>query len=75
MKVENSGEYEEESWQMTEEQKLKSVPYLREEGNTLYRKNQYAAAADKYAQAIGYLEQLMLKYDSFLWTVRKLSSF
>lgn len=61
LKVENTGEYEEESWQMTEEQKLKSVPYLREEGNNLYRKHQYAAAADKYAQAIGYLEQLMLK--------------
>lgn len=61
LKVENSGEYEEESWQLTEEQKLKSVPHLREEGNNLYRKHQYVAAADKYAQAIGYLEQLMLK--------------
>lgn len=61
LKVENSGEYEEESWQMTEEQKLKSIPHLREEGNNLYKKCQYTAAADKYAQAIGYLEQLMLK--------------
>lgn len=61
LKVENSGEYEEESWQLTEEQKLKSVPCLREEGNNLYRKHQYVAAADKYAQAIGYIEQLMLK--------------
>ena len=61
LKVENSGEYKEESWQMTEEQKLKSVPHLRQDGNNLYRKHQYGEAADKYAQAIGYLEQLMLK--------------
>ncbi|KAK7791858.1 hypothetical protein R5R35_000906 [Gryllus longicercus] len=53
-------EYEKESWQMSEEEKLSAVPLLREQGNNLYRDKNYAAAAAKYAQAIGMLEQLML---------------
>ncbi|XP_063241341.1 AH receptor-interacting protein [Bacillus rossius redtenbacheri] len=60
IKVESPEEYERESWQMNEQEKLQDVPVLREEGNTLYRKGEYEAAAKKYAQAIGHLEQLML---------------
>lgn len=58
------GEYEQESWQLSEDEKMEAVPRLREEGNQLYKQKQYAAAADKYAQAIGYLEQLLLRYSS-----------
>lgn len=46
---------------MTEEEKLSAVPRLREEGNYLYRQKDYEAAANKYAEAIGYLEQLLLR--------------
>nr|CAD7428299.1 unnamed protein product [Timema monikensis] len=60
MKVEAPEDYEKESWQMNEEEKLGAVPALREEGNRLYRGRDYVAAASKYAQAIGLLEQLML---------------
>uniref|UniRef100_A0A1B6LD13 peptidylprolyl isomerase n=1 Tax=Graphocephala atropunctata TaxID=36148 RepID=A0A1B6LD13_9HEMI len=61
VKVERAGEYAQESWQLTEDEKLAAVPQLREQGNDLYRQRQYTAAADKYAQAIGYLEQLLLR--------------
>ncbi|XP_054258764.1 AH receptor-interacting protein-like [Macrosteles quadrilineatus] len=61
LKVENAGEYERESWQLSEDEKLAAVPRLREQGNLLYQQKQYQAAADKYAEAIGYIEQLLLK--------------
>ncbi|XP_058804004.1 aryl-hydrocarbon-interacting protein-like 1 [Phymastichus coffea] len=53
-------EYEKESWQMTEDEKLKNVPILREKGNVQFREKNYEAAANTYAQALGILEQLML---------------
>ncbi|OXU26679.1 hypothetical protein TSAR_012577 [Trichomalopsis sarcophagae] len=53
-------EYEKESWQMTEDEKLKNIPVLREKGNTQFREKDYEAAANTYAQAIGIVEQLML---------------
>lgn len=61
IKVESPQEYEKECWQMDEDEKLKKIPLLKEEGNRLYRKKEYQKAADKYASAIGMLEQLMLK--------------
>lgn len=56
-------EYEKETWQMTEDEKLNSIPNLREKGNTQFKEKDYKAATDTYASAIGMLEQLMLKYD------------
>ena len=53
-------EYEKESWQLTEEEKLKSIPSLREKGNILFKEKNHEAAAEIYAKAISYLEQLML---------------
>lgn len=53
-------EYEKESWQMTEDEKLENIPYLKEKGNALFRKNKYNSASEIYAKAIGMLEQLML---------------
>lgn len=46
---------------MTEDEKLDAVPRLKEEGNCLYKQKRYKDAADKYTQAIGYLEQLLLR--------------
>jgi len=53
-------EYEKESWQMTENEKLESIPYLKEKGNALFREKKYDSASEIYAKAIGILEQLML---------------
>ena len=61
LKVELPDEYEKESWQMGEDEKLARIPQLKEEGNKLYNSKEYIKAADKYAFAIGMLEQLMLK--------------
>jgi len=53
-------EYEKESWQMTEEEKLENIPHLKEKGNTLFKEKKYDNASIEYAKAIGMLEQLML---------------
>lgn len=60
LKVEAPEDYEKESWQMNEEEKLEAIPALRAEGNSLFYNKNYKAASGKYALAIGMLEQLML---------------
>lgn len=45
---------------MTEDEKLKNIPHLKEKGNVLFREKKYDSACEVYAQAIGMLEQLML---------------
>ncbi|KAF7988811.1 hypothetical protein HCN44_007121 [Aphidius gifuensis] len=59
-KVIQPSEYEKESWQMTEDEKLKNIPILREKGNKLFKDKKIDEAASNYAVAIGILEQLML---------------
>ncbi|XP_076160862.1 aryl-hydrocarbon-interacting protein-like 1 [Ptiloglossa arizonensis] len=54
------GEYEKESWQMTENEKLKSIPDIKEKGNILFKEKNYDGACNTYAKGIGLLEQLML---------------
>ncbi|XP_065353952.1 AH receptor-interacting protein [Cloeon dipterum] len=54
-------EYKRESWQLSEEEKADSVPRLREQGNELFRKGLCQEASEKYSEAIGMLEHLMLK--------------
>lgn len=61
LSVELPDEYEKESWQMEENEKLAKIPQLKDEGNKLYNNKEYEMAAEKYAFAIGMLEQLMLK--------------
>ncbi|XP_044269500.1 AH receptor-interacting protein [Tribolium madens] len=61
VKVEQPEDYEKESWQMDEEEKLKKVPELKEQGNAEFRKKNYEEASDFYAKAIGIIEQLMIK--------------
>ncbi len=46
---------------MDADEKLVSVPKLKEEGNQLFKSGKLEDAAQKYADAIGRLEQLMLR--------------
>ena len=54
--------YAKESWQMNPEEKLKSVTKLRAEGNQLYVQNKPQEASKVYENAIGRLEQLIIRY-------------
>jgi AH receptor-interacting protein len=60
LKVEAPEDYQKESWQMNEEEKLNAIPSLHAEGNSLFYSKNYEAASEKYALAIDMLEQLML---------------
>ncbi|XP_014478695.1 PREDICTED: AH receptor-interacting protein isoform X2 [Dinoponera quadriceps] len=60
IKVVLPNEYEKESWQMTEDEKLKNIPHLKEKGNVFFKEKKYDSALETYAKAIGMLEQLML---------------
>lgn len=61
LSVEKPGDYKKETWQMDSGEKLDIIPQLKEEGNQLYTKGEYKDAAEKYAQALGCLEQLSLR--------------
>ncbi|ESO97344.1 hypothetical protein LOTGIDRAFT_206265 [Lottia gigantea] len=61
VKVEHAGEYEKETWIMTEEERIASLPRLKDEGNELYKQKKYTDAAQKYFTALGILENLVLK--------------
>lgn len=61
LKVEHSSEYEKDLWQLSVEERLQLIPSLREKGNKLYMEKQCEAAQEVYGEAIGILEQLMLR--------------
>jgi len=61
LSVEQPEEYVKEGWQMDAEEKLDSVPQLKADGNALFGQKNYQAASEKYRQALGRLEQLMLR--------------
>lgn len=61
IRVELPGEYEKDSWAMSEEEKIVMVPKLKEEGNKLVGRKMYGEAVEKYEEALRYLEQFMLK--------------
>jgi len=54
-------EYEKESWQMDADEKLDSVPQLKELGNKLFKEENFVGAEEKYRAALSRLEQLMLR--------------
>lgn len=60
--MEEPDEYEKESWQFSENEKIELIPQLRASGNEQFKKRNYKAAAESYAKAIGIIEELMLKY-------------
>jgi len=61
VKVQQPEEYEKETWQMDETERIELVPKLKSQGNEEYNKKKYERAADLYSKAIGILEQQMLK--------------
>lgn len=46
---------------MNEDERLASIPALREAGNNSYRAGDHEIASSKYSEALGRLEQLMLR--------------
>lgn len=65
VKVEQPEDYEKETWQMEDSERIQLVPQLKERGNTEFKKKNFAKAAELYSKAIGILEQLMLKWKLF----------
>ncbi|KAK7077406.1 Aryl-hydrocarbon-interacting protein-like 1, partial [Halocaridina rubra] len=61
LKAEGCGSYEQEFWAMTDDEKLASIPLLREAGNGFYKEGNHEQACKQYSEAIGRLEQLMLR--------------
>jgi AH receptor-interacting protein len=61
VQVEQPGEYTKESWALSDDERIKLIPKLKEEGNELFKNKKYAEASKKYEEAIGYLEQFMLR--------------
>lgn len=59
--IELAEEYERESWQLNEEEKIKAVEDYRVKGNELFKQNQFGAAEQMYSSALGIIEQLMLR--------------
>ena len=58
--VEEEGKFKKEAWAMNDMEKKQALPLLREEGNRLYKNKEYVTAAEKYAEALGCLENLLL---------------
>lgn len=54
-------EYKREMWQLSEGERTNLIPVLKEEGNELFRKGQHNEASLKYSEALGLLEQMMLR--------------
>lgn len=48
-------------WQLSEGERTNLIPVLKEEGNELFRKGQHTEASLKYSEALGLLEQMMLR--------------
>jgi len=61
VRVEQPGEYKKESWTLTDDEKSSLIPKLKEEGNSLFKDKAYAEAIKKYEEALGYIEQFMLR--------------
>lgn len=61
LEVKQPGDYNPDHWALTDEEKAKALPVLREEGNTLYKRGEYLLASRKYYHALGYLEQQLIK--------------
>jgi tetratricopeptide (TPR) repeat protein len=55
------GEYEQETWQLNETEKLLSIPQLQSEGNACFAKGELLGAKDKYFTALNRVELLLLK--------------
>ncbi|TGZ63903.1 hypothetical protein CRM22_006650 [Opisthorchis felineus] len=61
LRVDVPGSTRKDTWIMNSEEKAELVPTLRKEGNQLYENRDFEAAANKYREALGLLEQLVLR--------------
>ena len=61
LSMEQPGQYKQDHWAMSEQEKIQAIPVLKEEGNALYRAGKHFKAAEKYFNALGYLEQLLIR--------------
>lgn len=61
LSIELPEEYERESWQLNENEKLESVDTYRISGNEKFKQNKMKEAEEMYSLALGVLEQLMLR--------------
>ncbi|XP_058443663.1 AH receptor-interacting protein [Malaya genurostris] len=61
LSIESPEEYQKESWQLNDDEKLEQVGKLREKGNECYARKDFSGAVDAYSYATGLVEQLMLK--------------
>lgn len=61
LRVEQPGEYEKETWTLSDDEKIKKIPKLKEEGNGLFKEKKFESAAKKYEEALGLLEHFMLR--------------
>lgn len=61
LSIELPEDYEKESWQLNENEKLESVEGYRARGNEMFKNNNFPGAEEMYSLALGVLEQLMLR--------------
>ncbi|CAO1413164.1 unnamed protein product [Diamesa serratosioi] len=61
LSIEQPDEYEKESWQLNEDEKLTTVESYRIKGNEMFKNNKMKEAEENYSYALSILEQLMLK--------------
>lgn len=61
LRVEQPGDYQQEHWAMTDEEKAAAVLVLKEEGNELYKKGEHKRASEKYFEALSYVEEQLIK--------------
>lgn len=70
LSVSQSDEYEKESWQLNETEKSIAIENLRQKGNQLYKEKNFDEAEKSYRNALGMVEQLILKWVSLFYSMR-----
>ncbi|CAF0738953.1 unnamed protein product [Didymodactylos carnosus] len=61
VKVLKPGEFEKETYFLTDDEKFNLIPKLRESGNALYNASDYEKACEKYGQVLQFFDELMIK--------------
>ncbi|XP_061402912.1 AH receptor-interacting protein [Musca vetustissima] len=61
LSIEMPEDYKKDTWQLSDDERLTTSMKLRDEGNDLYKQKEYAKAEECYRQAVGLIEQLMIK--------------
>ena len=59
--MDQPGNYQQDHWAMTDDEKATAIPVLKEEGNSLYKEGKHNLASEKYFQALSYLEEQIIK--------------